>query len=152
MKDTQEAVNYLYDQKLTKYNTLASFQADTSLRRDEAAKFFSLFAIQVMKKQEDITKNCTFNDLVEGHTDLQPNVISACRLGIFKGSNSMFNPTAPLTNGEALAVLIRILSGNRDETSSEHRAKSYRQKAQMYGLTQGTLMDSMQYLDTPISR
>lgn len=39
-----------------------------------------------------------------------------------------------------------------DETSTDHRAKSYWQKAQVYGLTQGTLIDSIKYLDKPISR
>lgn len=152
LKEIKGAVDYLYDQKLTKYNTLDAFQPDSSLRRDEAAKFFSVFAAQVLKKQEDEAKNCTFNDLAEGHTDLKTNVVSACRLGIFKGSNGMFNPTASLTHGEALTVLIRILSGNMDESSADHWAKAYWEKAQLYGLTQGTLMDSIKYLDEPISR
>lgn|GEM_PF-6192193 len=40
VKDPADAIQYLYTQKLTKYNTLASFQSDAPLRRDEAAKFF----------------------------------------------------------------------------------------------------------------
>lgn len=47
---------------------------------------------------------------------------------------------------------MRIVYGPMSETDSEHRAKNYRQKAQSYGLTQGTLIDSMDYLDKPISR
>lgn len=38
------------------------------------------------------------------------------------------------------------------ETDPEHRAKNYREKAQSYGLTQGTLIDSSAYLDQPITR
>lgn len=65
VKDAQDAVDFMYTEKLTKYNTIAAFQTETPLRRDEAAKFFSLFATQVAGKKEDATKNCTFKDLAE---------------------------------------------------------------------------------------
>jgi len=152
VKDPADAIQYLYTQKLTKYNTLASFQSDAPLRRDEAAKFFWLFASQIMKKTEDQTKNCLFTDLAEGHTDLQTNMTASCKMGIFKGNDGFFNPTKSLTNGEALTVLIRIIHGNLDETNADHRAKNYRVKAQRYGLTQWSVLDSMKYLDKPATR
>ncbi len=151
-KDTQDAVNYLYDQNLTRYSTVTTFQADKSLRRDEAAKFFSMFTKQVIKSPEDSTKECSFADAEAWHSDLQGDIVSACRLGIFKGSNGKFYPTNTLTNGEALTVLMRIIYGPMSETDPEHRAKNYREKAQSYGLTQGTLIDSSAYLDQPITR
>lgn len=151
-KDTTAAIDYLYQQKLTKYNTLQSFQSDNHLRRDEAAKFFSLFAKQVVKSTADTTKACSFKDLDEWHSDLIGDITVACQLGIFRGSNGYFNPTGSLTNAEALTVLMRIVYGPMSETDSEHRAKNYRQKAQSYGLTQWTLIDSMDYLDKPITR
>lgn len=152
LKDPQAAIDYMASQKLTKYTTVESFQSDAPLRRDEAAKFFSLFAKQVMNKNINDTKECTFKDMAEGHTDLQSDVITACKLGIFNGKDGFFNPTKSLTNGEALAVLIRIVDGAMDETNSEHRAKAYWQKAQSYGLTQGTFLDSAAYLDQPMTR
>ena len=79
-------------------------------------------------------------------------MVDACKLGIFNGNNGSFNPTKPLTNGEALAVLMRITSGKMDESNTGHRAMAYRKKAQSYGLTQGTFMDSSSYLDEPITR
>ena len=147
-----DAISYLHTQQLTKYNTEASFQTENHLRRDEAAKFFGLFASQVMKKQSDTTKTCEFKDLAEWHTDLKSNVIAACQLGIFRGKDGYFNPTGSLTNGEALTVLIRIIYWALDESHTDHRAKDYLLKAQSYGLTQGTLLDSMKYLDTPATR
>lgn len=42
----------------------------------------------------------------------------ACKLGIFNGTNGSFNPTKALTNGEALAVLMRITSGKMDESNT----------------------------------
>lgn len=104
-----DAISYLHEQQLTKYDTEASFQTENHLRRDEAAKFFGLFATQIMKKQPDSTKSCEFKDLAEGHTDLKSNVIAACQLSIFRGKDGYFNPTGSLTNGEALTVLIRII-------------------------------------------
>lgn len=151
-KDMQEAVNYLYEAKLTKYNTTDTFQIDSPLRRDEAAKFFSVFAATTLNRTEDNSKSCSFTDLASGHTDLQTNMISACKMGIFKGKDGMFYPTNSLTNGEALTVLIRIIHGSMDETNKEHWAKFYWQKAQSYGLTQGSVIDSMNYLDKPITR
>lgn len=65
LKEVQGAVDYLSSQNLTKYTTAASFQPDASLRRDEAAKFFSLFAEQVMHKTPDESKTCAFTDLAE---------------------------------------------------------------------------------------
>lgn len=63
LKDVQAAVDYMAAEKLTKYTTAESFQADASLRRDEAAKFFGVFAKEVMHKRADTTKTCAFTDL-----------------------------------------------------------------------------------------
>lgn len=63
LKNVQSAVDYLSSEKLTKYTTAESFQPDAFLRRDEAAKFFSVFAKEVMHKTADTTKKCEFNDL-----------------------------------------------------------------------------------------
>lgn len=65
LKDVQGAVDYLAVQKLTKYTTAESFQADNPLRRDEAAKFFSAFAEQVIHQKADASKTCRFTDLAE---------------------------------------------------------------------------------------
>ena len=152
IKSEQNAINFLYGKGLTKFNTLQWYQPEALLRRDEAAKFFGLFAMNVMKKSEDEAKECVFLDLAEWHIDLQTNVVSSCRLSLFQWKNGYFNPTWQLTNGEALAVLIRITDGKMDESSANHWAEHYRLKAQGYGLTQWTTMDSSKYLDTPITR
>ncbi len=65
LKDAQSAINYIAEQKLTKYTTVESFQPEAPLRRDEAAKFFSLFAKQVMNKSVNESKECSFKDMAE---------------------------------------------------------------------------------------
>lgn len=62
-KDIQDAISYMYDEKLTKYSTAESFNTEATLRRDEAAKFFSVFARTTMHKTEDATKTCSFQDI-----------------------------------------------------------------------------------------
>lgn len=151
LKDSQGAIDYLSKEGYTKYTTKEAFQINSPLRRDEAAKFLSLFA-QAAGSIKDDKKDCAFRDFAEGHTDLQSNVADSCKYGIFKGRDGFFNPTKSLTNGEALAALMRILDGMKNENNTEHRAKAYREKAKTYGLTQGTVIDSMKYLDTPITR
>jgi len=48
LTDTQAAVNFMYSNGLTKFNTTSTFMATQSLRRDEAAAFFARFARDVL--------------------------------------------------------------------------------------------------------
>lgn len=75
-----------------------------------------------------------FIDLDDGHSDLKSEMISACQLGLFKGHNGKFMPTALLTNAQALAVLVRLVDGMKSEDGA-HRADNYLVTARSLGLT-----------------
>lgn len=154
LADTQQAVDYLFNQWLTKYNTETSFMANNSLRRDEAAAFFSRLANFVMGKLPDVNKaGCTtFSDLDEGHTDLKAVMIQSCQLGLFKGTQGAFLPTKSLTNAEAIAVLVRLINGYESEQTDGHRAKNYFLLAQKMGVLKWLAGNDSTKLDKPITR
>ncbi len=86
LTDTQVAIDYLYSNGLSKFNTVVSFRTNDSLRRDEAAALFARFARDVLGLIPDTSKTeCnTFTDLSLGHSDLKSEIIAACQLGLFK--------------------------------------------------------------------
>jgi hypothetical protein len=153
LTDTQAAVDYLYANGLTKFSTTTSFMADSNLRRDEAAAFFARFARDVLDMVPDTSKaECsTFTDLSLAHSDLKSEIVASCQLGLFKGSNGKFMPTASFSNAHALTVIVRLLDGDQSETGA-HRASNYLKRAQTLGLTSGLSADSSNKLDSYISR
>ncbi len=154
LADTQQAVDYLFNQGLTKYSTEASFMANNSLRRDEAAAFFSRLANFVLGKMPDVNKaGCTtFSDLDEGHADLKAVMIQSCQLGLFKGTQGAFLPTKSITNAEAIAVLMRLINGYESEQTDGHRAKNYFLLAQKMGVLKWLAWNDTTKLDKPITR
>lgn len=66
----------------------------------------------------------------DGHIELKEAMIKSCRLGIFQGNEDKFMPTRALTNSQALAVMIRIISGHESEIEVSHWTDNYYKKAQ----------------------
>jgi len=153
LTDTQAAVNFMYSNGLTKFNTTSTFMATQSLRRDEAAAFFARFARDVLWITPDASiKECyNFTDLSLGYKDLQGEMIAWCQLWLFKGSNGKFMPTTSFTNAQALTVLIRLIDWIKEESWS-HRAENYLNTAKTLWLTNGLNADSKSNLDKPITR
>jgi hypothetical protein len=151
--DTQTAIDYLYNNGLTKFGTLESFGANRSLRRDEAAAFFARFARDVLGMVPDTNKSeCnSFSDLSQGHYDLQGEMIAACQLWLMRGSNGKFMPTASFSNAHAITVIVRLLDGDQPETGV-HWASNYLARAKVLWLTSGLSADSSSKLDTYITR
>lgn len=54
------------------------------MTREEAAKFFSVFAQTQFDKQEDAMAACQFADIATADLTLKNNITLACKLGIFK--------------------------------------------------------------------
>jgi hypothetical protein len=59
--------------------------------------------------------DCSFSDLDQAWPDLQETIKKACMLGLFQGSQGRFLPQEPLTNAQAVAVLMRLLQGYEAE-------------------------------------
>jgi hypothetical protein len=54
------------------------------MTREQAAKFFSAYASNVMKKTKDTTLTCRFNDIQQADSTLVDSIVESCQLGIFK--------------------------------------------------------------------
>jgi len=153
LTDTQAAIDFMYTNGLTKFNTTSTFMATQSLRRDEAAAFFARFARDVLGMTPDTSKTeCNaFTDLAQGHNDLQGEMIASCQLGLMKWSNGKFMPKDKFTNAQALTVIVRLLDGNQPETGT-HWASNYLARAKVLWLTSGLQTNSSSNLDAFISR
>lgn len=141
--DLDMAISWMNQNWLTKFSNAKDFMAGKSLRRDEAAKFFVQYAKQMMNKVPDLAKKeCNyFSDLDKWRSDLKDVIKDACRLGLFQWSQGKFMPDQPLTNAQAITVLIRMIDGKKDETQG-HFAQKYFEKADQLGITEGLSLDS----------
>lgn len=128
----QNIVTYLHSIGMTKFAQLKDFLPRNLITRAEASKFFVKFAEQqgFARKVNDETM-CTFSDIQKYQkSDLYQTMVQSCLYGLFNGSNGEFNPDGNLTNGEAIAVLIRMIEGKKlDETSTQHWALAYLEKS-----------------------
>jgi hypothetical protein len=125
-----DAISWMYENKLTIHNNKTDFNADRGLRRDEAAKFYVNFAKQLGKTSYVKTASqCVFSDINDSRSDLKTVVIESCRLGLFQGNKGKFMPKDQLTNAQAITVLVRLLDGNQNEVGLSHRSNNYYSKA-----------------------
>jgi hypothetical protein len=138
-----DSLAWAYTNNLTRYFSPDYFLPNNSIRRDEASKFFVNFAKLIGKTTYTRTASaCQFADTNKAISDLQDYVIESCRLGIFNGANGKFYPANNLTNAEAIAVLIRIVSGFENESGLSHRANIYYSKANSLDLLDNVNMNS----------
>lgn len=113
----QDAIDRMYKQWLTKYDTIDGYMPEKNMTREEAAKFFGVFAVEQFSKTEYSTNECDFYDINKADRSLIDNITQACRLWIFKWSRWNYMPKANLTNAEAITVLIRIMVWMQDEST-----------------------------------
>lgn len=143
------ALAWGYETGLTSYNTESAFMPMNTLTREQAAKFLSQFASEVLGLEVDNTVNCTFSDAAAMDTTLVPYVAKACGQGLLKGSNGKFMPTASMTKAQFITALVRGLNGDvMDETTSPWYL-NYCTWAQENGITKETNCSA---LDRPITR
>ena len=132
------AVNRLNTNGLTQYTTATTFKATQSIRRDEAAKFFSVFAKNILKKA-DISVNSVcnkFSDVTSTNT-MKSYIGDACSRGYILWNGNKFAPWASLSNEQAIAIIIRILDGKKYDESWPSRSSMYYQRAEYLWLSAG---------------
>ena len=83
-EELKAAVARMYDAALTSKSTLASYLPNNTMTREEASKFFSVFAKNEYNKTENPDLSCDFYDISKADPTLRSSIVSACRLGIFK--------------------------------------------------------------------
>jgi hypothetical protein len=76
------------------------------------------FAEWQWKAKVKTPEECQFNDLEWYDYTLVPTIIAACEYGIIKWFEWNYMPNKAVTEAEIVTMLVRILMGNHDETTS----------------------------------
>mgnify|MGYP002367300244 FL=1 len=138
--ETQRAVLWMYNNSLTDFQNAYDFNGDGQLTREQAAKFFTQFALKILQRDMDEGSILAPSDLKQISESLKGNVLLALSQGIFKGDGGKFYPQNKLTRAQAIAVLIRTKDWSLDE-SGKKRYEGYYNKALDYGVVGGLNFD-----------
>lgn len=130
--DLEIAIQWMYDNWLTIYNTPKTFMSNNYLTREQASKFFVQFATTVLNKDKwNIKSYNIYSDIYNANPTLKDYIIYASNMWLFKWSNGRFMPFSNLTQAQALAVTIRLLDWYLEEPKDSWYIY-YFYRAQMY--------------------
>lgn len=134
-EELQTAVAWMYSKWLTSKSTVADYLPNNTMTREEASKFFSVFAKTIYNKSEGSATSCSFSDIKRADSTLRDSITSACRLGIFQWYKNTFTPLDKLTKAQAITVLMRVMVGKLVEPSKAFYTNYYL-KAKEFKLTE----------------
>ena len=122
-EEFKKALSFLRSYEMTMFDSVDSFAPYRNLSREEAAKIFSNFAINVLCRKPDKNLSIHYSDVENADPTLKPYITLAYQLGVMKGSgmgDGTFRPFDAITKAEVNAVLIRmILKSYLDESKTE---------------------------------
>ncbi len=150
--ELKKAIERMYDNWLTQYNTLENFWSEKYLTREQAAKFFATFYSKVLNKKfnENINSKI-FSDMDKANPDLKYYVFRAYNMWLFKWFKWRFMPTDKLTQAQAISVAIRMLNWDLEEVKNAWYINYYT-KARRYGLLKYWDFDIIDWNKTNITR
>ena len=106
----KKALTFLYSYKMTSFNTIDTFKPYTKLTREQAAKIFSNFAMNVLCRKPDTSLQPSYNDINNSNETLKPYIVKAYQLWLMKWwNNNNFRPFDTITKAELNAVLVRMI-------------------------------------------
>ena len=124
-EEFKKALSFLRSYEMTMFDSVDDYDPYRDLSREEAAKIFSNFAINVLCRKPDLNLKINYSDVKNADPTLKPYITLAYQLGVMKGSgmgDGKFRPFDKITKAEVNAVLIRmILKSYLDETRSESK-------------------------------
>ena len=124
-EEFKKALSFLRTYEMTMFDSVKDYNPYRDLSRQEAAKIFSNFAINVLCRKPDLNLKVNYSDVENADPTLKPYITLAYQLGVMKGSgmgDGKFRPFDKITKAEVNAVLIRmILKSYLDETRSESK-------------------------------
>lgn len=133
-QELKEAIEWMYANWLTIFNTPSTFMSNDNLTREQASKFFAQFAANVLNKP--FTDNVDLNkfpDIKNADPTLTYYIIQANYMWLFQWSNWKFMPFNKLTQAQAIAVVIRMIDWYLNENAGV-RYTNYYNKANSYWL------------------
>ena len=124
-EEFKKALSFLRSYEMTMFDSVEGFDPYRNLSREEAAKIFSNFAINVLCRKPDMSLSVKYSDVENADPSLKPYITLAYQLGVMKGSgmgDGEFRPFDAISKAEVNAVLIRmILKSYLDENKSENK-------------------------------
>ena len=124
-EEFKKALSFLRSYEMTMFDSVDSFAPYRNLSREEAAKIFSNFAINVLCRKPDKNLSIHYSDVENADPTLKPYITLAYQLGVMKGSgmgDGEFRPKDYISKAEVNAVLIRmILKSYLDEQTSGNK-------------------------------
>ena len=145
------AISWMYENNLTSYSGVAWFKPNNYVTREQASKFFVLFAKNILGKTGAKIKEAVFSDVSGADKTLQSYIKEAAKMGLLKWSKGKFGPFNKLTQAQAVTILIRALDGAQTETGAKWYSEYYT-IASNYGLLEGLNFDSSKLDTTSIKR
>lgn len=146
------ALAWMYDNGLTKYNTQDAFMPYANLTREQFAKFAGAYGVRDLCLEADVNASCSFSDIPADPT-LDEWVMLACQLGLVKGSQGKYFPTAAVLKSEVLTVMSRAISAADGETAPSEdmtpRWKGHFDAMRAIGVTKET---DPYAVDRPVTR
>ena len=150
--ELKKAIEWMYENWLTQYNTPEKFWSDDYLTREQAAKFFTTFYSKILGKKVTTNVNLnTFSDINETNPDLKYYVVQSNSIWLFKGVNWKFMPKNKLTQAQAIAVAIRIIKWDQEELKNSWYVNYYN-IAKKYWLLKRWKFDIVDLNRTDITR
>ncbi len=131
--ELETVIKWMYNQWLTMYDNIDQFLPNNTMTREEASKFYWVFAQKIYNKKENSTKKCNFSDIKKADPTLRNNITNSCKLWIFQWYKNKFTPLQKLNNAEAITVLMRVIEGIKEEPKNKYYT-NYFLKATEYGL------------------
>lgn len=108
-EENMAAYEWLHDIEATTKATFDQFAFESTVTREQAAKFLSVAATE-LGLDSDSDQECDYNDLDSADASLTDYIMDACNMGLFL-AQSNFNPKAPFLRGQAELVIARMLYG-----------------------------------------
>lgn len=108
-KEFVDAVTWAFENGLSKFNSPEAFMPYDLITREQFAKFSAAFGVTNLCLEPDAMAACDFSDIPADPT-LDEYVVLACQLGLVKGFDGKFAPTASIKKSEVLTILSRALS------------------------------------------
>lgn len=123
--ELQTAITWMYTKWLTSFQSVADFNWEWELTREQASKFFVQFAKLILKKESNQSIKVNLNDIKDADITLQPFIIESNQLGLFNGINWYFKPFDNITVAQAMAVLVRAKEWVKNETKLKRYSEYY---------------------------
>ena len=130
----RQAHQMLYSYQLTRWQGTRDFAPERSLTRQEAARFMTEFAINVLCRKPSRSYADQFTDLGDADPTLLPYIYKSYDYLIFNGdanpngdkAKTTFRPNDLITVDELSAIITRLVKNEIMEEPTEDRARNYR--------------------------